>query len=67
MSLASYVNLRMSLKRDKQVTVDLSHLWIMSDTRDFTEYFFHIQGFSTQPILLALYKPEKEQMSFCGS
>lgn len=64
MSLASYVNLHMSLK---QVTVDLSHLWIMSDTRDFTEYFFHIQGFSTQPILLALYKPEKEQMSFCGS
>lgn len=64
MSLASYVNLHMSLK---QVTVDLSHLRIMSDTRDFTEYFFHIQGFSTQPILLALYKPEKEQMSFCGS
>lgn len=64
MSLASNVNLRMSLK---QVTVDLSHLRIMSDTRDFTEYFFHIQGFSTQPILLALYKPEKEQMSFCGS
>lgn len=64
MSLALYVNLRMSLK---QVTVDLSHLRIMSYTRYFTEYFFHIQVFSTQPILLALYKPEKEQMSFCGS